>query len=1002
MTHVKSILILQVPYISSSSFLSYLFTPTSHTMASSLRTFLDTHRVTDSDWNLTGMGKDQGKYNVSDAEYDTFLHLVQSHIFGPKPMASSLLERHREVGPLLIDLDFRYAAGGPLVRRFEDVMIRRFVAEYIAALAMHTEVETFPGEFIRFYMMVKPAPETDKAHHKDGVHIQCPDLHSLPKFQYAIRGYLLQRGAVQSVFGPTHISNPPEDVYDVSVIHRNNWFLYGACKPDKAQYTVHHVWRITPSALGEAVEEANGNMDALVDILVDILDEDVSEDMFSDQTSFDRNGAFLKVLSIRRGIQAANIPPIRAARSAEWEELLVTWGSGKAKPDAPRNTQTNYGGGHAGEEKDSTSMMDRDEMRRLISAYSVEDVALSYRIARQCLNPERRALRYTDWVNLAICLRNIAPTDESFRVWMELSRRVPDYESRMSDADYFNKWNMISRNTDASSKRLGMGSLVFWARDDAPETLKAIQSETNRDWIMNFAKDTHVNVAFFVCRLYGHEFRCSVGAKRTGSEWFQYCGHSWKHLRTPNELRSRLSADVRNNYIEADREFGRRIQQSVGNESEGKMLDEKRKKILQIERQLEMASFKDSVLKECAEKFYDEDFLTRLNCNPYLVGVANGVLELRWIDPADQQMKVHFRPGMPEDYISFQMGRSEPDLDAVHYIPWKSVDVEERDALEGFFERIYPDPTLRRYVLTLLSSCLEGQNREQRFYINQGRGSNGKSMIQTLMRYTFGDYQTSLQTTALTRKRPESGAANPDMIVTKCKRYIYMGEPDQNEKLNTARMKQLSGEDIVEARGLFADQEKFKMMGKIFLSCNDLPPVSSMDDGTWRRIRTIPHIATFVDPGKPTNTEAFIYPKDLQLEHKLRKWRTGFLSMLVEYYSNEYLVNGLQEPDVVKEASNKYKEENDTFHTFFQENFVVEVGTGPLTILEVMDRYKEWKRGQIGRTELKRKEIIDRMRSVADRKSSDREFWGIRILAEDEDAREDRSVASLQCSVLSP
>ena len=143
-----------------------------------------------------------------------------------------------------------------------------------------------------------------------------------------------------------------------------------------------------------------------------------------------------------------------------------------------------------------------------------------------------------------------------------------------------------------------------------------------------------------------------------------------------------------------------------------------------------------------------------------------------------------------------------------------------------------------------------------------------------------------------------------------------------------------------------------------------------------------------------------MYPKDLQLENKLRKWRVAFLAMLVDYYQKEYLVNGLQEPDVVKEASNKYKEENDTFHTFFQENFVVEAGAGPLTILVVMDRYKEWKRGQIGRTELKRKEIIDRMRAVADRKSSEREFWGVRMLAEDEEVREDASVASLRCSVL--
>ena len=200
---------------------------------------------------------------------------------------------------------------------------------------------------------------------------------------------------------------------------------------------------------------------------------------------------------------------------------------------------------------------------------------------------------------------------------------------------------------------------------------------------------------------------------------------------------------------------------------------------------------------------------------------------------------VVFRPGLADDGISFQMGRMEPDMDPIPYIEYKASDPDQV-ALMEFFSLIYPDPELREYVLMLLASCLEGQNSQQLFFVNQGGGSNGKSMIQNLMEFTFGDYQTSLQTTVLTRKRPESGAANPDMITTKCKRYIYMGEPDAGEKLNTSRMKQLSGEDRIEARGLFSDQEKFNMMGKLFLSCNDLPPISSMDNGTWRRIRVIP------------------------------------------------------------------------------------------------------------------------------------------------------------------
>lgn len=963
----------------------------------SLRSFLDAHRTTESDWNLTGMGADTGKFKVDDDQYDTFLDIVHNHIFGPHPAGSSLLERHRDVGPLIVDLDFRYQAGGPLVRRFNDAMLRRFVAEYASAIIYFSEVEGLEAP-LRFYLTYKPHPESDRGQHKDGIHIQCPDLATSPKFQYAIRGFLLNQGTIPAIFGPTNMNNMPDNVFDVAVIHKNNWFLYGACKPNKAQYTVRQVWRVDPALVREALDGgAPSDFADLVEAVEDLMEDNHPEDVLQSSEPAEKSRTFLKTLSIRN-TTTSNTPPIRSVRKSEWEGLLGTWGNGKAKPEGRgiQNYMGGVGGGVAGtastagiaaeegvkEVEEMVSMA--EDNQRIGGKCTSEDVAFAHRLARQCLNPERRASEYHDWIRLAICLRNIANTDESFRVWMELSRRVPGYESRMSDADYRQKWNLI-RVEDNSSKRLTIGSMIRWAKEDAPKAFEAICSETHRSWIMNFAKDTHVNVASFVCRLYQHEFRCSYGARRAG-EWFQYIddNHSWKHLRTPTELRARISGDVRNHYIDADREYGRQI--TLAGEAEKSVLEEKRKKIFTIERQLEMASFKDNVLKECAEKFYDDEFISHLDCNPYLLGVSNGVLELNWQDPATGQYKVRFRKGEPDDYVSFQMGRCEPDMPAIPYIPWSEVDPVDKRGLESFFELIYPDPVLRKYVLTLLSSCLEGQNKEQRFYIMQGSGSNGKSKTQDLMSYTFGEYQTSLQTTTLTRKRPDAGAANPEIIVVKGKRFVHMGEPDQGEKINTARMKQWTGGDFVEARGLFADQEKFKMMCKFFMSCNDLPPVSSMDDGTWRRIRTIPHVAKFVDPGKPTNAEAYIYTKDLDMDHKLRKWRVAFLSMLVHYYETSYRVFGLQEPESVTSASNKYKEENDTFHAFLTDNFVLEPGAGPLMMSTVRDVYKEWRRTQVGRAELKPKEITERMRAVCDKRSTDKEFWGIRQLSDDEES----------------
>jgi putative DNA primase/helicase len=343
------------------------------------------------------------------------------------------------------------------------------------------------------------------------------------------------------------------------------------------------------------------------------------------------------------------------------------------------------------------------------------------------------------------------------------------------------------------------------------------------------------------------------------------------------------------------------------------------------------------------------------------------------------------------------MGRLDSELDAITFEPYDpAASSPVHKAILEFYKKIYPDPELREYVLTLDAACLEGENREQRFYFDQGDGSNGKTMKQTLKRNTFGDYATSLQTTALTRKRPDSGAANPDIIVTKGRRYIYGGEPDNGEKLNSARMKQMSGEDIVEARGLFSDQEKFKMMGKIFLACNDLPPVSSMDNGTWRRIRVIPHIATFVDADKSEDSTRYIYHKDLDLSEKMKhaSWRIAYFGILVYYFETRYLKFGLREPESVKAASNKYKQENDTFTAFASDTFVVEAGAGPIKLADVLMRYKEWKRTMPGVTEMKKPMIIERMKAIAARGSTEVEFKGIRFKEEGEDHEEPSEVVS--------
>jgi P4 family phage/plasmid primase-like protien len=614
------------------------------------------------------------------------------------------------------------------------------------------------------------------------------------------------------------------------------------------------------------------------------------------------------------------------------------------------------------------------------------DIKLAYRLACECISPERRAGEYQDWINLAICLKNIANNEDSFKVWVDVTRRVDAHhkKAKMTDSELRTKWGLI--RVDAS-KKLSMPSLVHWAKEDNPKTCHSIHSEFLTRFIIGYAKDTHVSIAAIVCETFKNEFRCSMGAKRGAFLWYQYAtgSHAWKMLRTPTVLRAHISGRIKSEFVVANTQLNN-LWGAATEDAEKERIDAKRKILFKIERELEMTIFKDHVMKECQERFYDEEFLDRMNSNPYIVGVANGVLELRHYDNEEMtgRPRVHFRAGRPDDCISFQMGHCDPDLDPISYHPYDPALPEQRDIAE-FFRKIYPDEVLREYVLTLLSSCLEGKNAEQKFYVMQGPGSNGKSMIEILMESAFGDYGTSMSTTVLTRKKPDSGSANPDIITVKNRRYIHTGEPDDNEKINTAIMKQYSGGDRVPARALFSEQEKFVISGKIFMSCNDLPPVSKMDGGTWRRIRVIPHVSIFKDAGDPLiNPAKHIHEKDLDLENKLRHWRTAFLSLLVHYYDTKYLVHGLREPPCVSAASNKYKEENDVFMTFFNENFVKEVGAGPILAAQVKSIWREWKKQNLnGRMlEIKEHQVFERMKETCGSGSTEKEFFCVRQATE--------------------
>jgi hypothetical protein len=127
---------------------------------------------------------------------------------------------------------------------------------------------------------------------------------------------MLQMNTIQSVFDETGFTNSEQDVFDIAVISRNNWFLYGATKPDKAWYSVNSIYEVPTdldlSALGE-------------DTRRDTIDKAMTEADLSHYTEWD----YTKLFSIRIGHE--NVTPIKVIddRMFEWEALYSKWSGGK-------------------------------------------------------------------------------------------------------------------------------------------------------------------------------------------------------------------------------------------------------------------------------------------------------------------------------------------------------------------------------------------------------------------------------------------------------------------------------------------------------------------------------------------------------------------------------------------------------------------------------------------------------------------------------------------------
>jgi putative DNA primase/helicase len=171
----------------------------------------------------------------------------------------------------------------------------------------------------------------------------------------------------------------------------------------------------------------------------------------------------------------------------------------------------------------------------------------------------------------------------------------------------------------------------------------------------------------------------------------------------------------------------------------------------------------------------------RLDADPWLLGMQNGVLELQ---------TGKFRPAERDDYITKRTGVAfDPGATCPNWL--------------GFLDKVTGgDRSLSAYLQRVAGYTLTGSTREEVLFVPYGTGNNGKSTFRETLHDVLGDYAVAADA-ALLIERKAPGGATPEIARLKGRRLVAINETSENDQLNEARVKYITSQDKISARNLY-------------------------------------------------------------------------------------------------------------------------------------------------------------------------------------------------------
>ena len=309
---------------------------------------------------------------------------------------------------------------------------------------------------------------------------------------------------------------------------------------------------------------------------------------------------------------------------------------------------------------------------------------------------------------------------------------------------------------------------------------------------------------------------------------------------------------------------------------------------------------------ECYKQLYfDSTVEEKLNMNKDILVVKNGVIDLK---------TGLLREGKESDYttimlnVEYTQNPNTPDISA-------------------FFASIFnKDQELISYIQKLLGYAMTGHTSEQIWCIFTGEGSNGKSLLMSIIEKLLGPSYYKVAPYEVFFKcdrKTQAGGATAHLQTLKDARVCVKEEADPIDSLNIELMKMLSGESTITSRGLY-EKTFLSFVPTVLpiLLCNHKPAFDVDDYAMTRRIVVIPFNNIYVDmndakrPYDSKNPRHRLRDNGLRAKLMLDNQQEQLLNWLVQGAVKWYSEGLGEQPQAAKNAFNDYFTENDRLGQF--------------------------------------------------------------------------------------